>query len=494
MVLERLETVLEKNAAALTAFVEEQGANVRIIREEHPNGLTSKAIKIFRDNHKRFRAAAANTIRICYKLPPTTRNKLLKGAEDTYQALDKDLEHIDEIVKSNDYLNRVYAKSRPETRELYQRMDYLFGVGHDFVFGTPEDPVSAEKQLVSALLIPEEYRIARWRYMLALADQAYDICLTDNRTNGFNAQAEPENHFKLELFAHLYAQLALHPRGRDNECMPITHQLRHNPAIHSLHTTALAHKFFEQTEQQIKLNGNDNKPVLLNNILPKLRKKIMLMALVHDLGESFGEISTGSMVSEMSSEDKVTFNQDRNHIEDAVFLKQIDRVMDRLEVKNGKNGISKEDRLRIKGEIEEAYKTAEATDSFIGRFFKILERMQSQQDYLRFHGMNGAKTLADAKEANKSYTLNYIPSLLFGTSAYNAPVVWDNSLRGLLDKEKDPDMRKACSFLCNAIEGEYKGSEVYHPDNPNAYPGLNRQLAEAIGVEPARFKTNGIHR
>lgn len=273
--------------------------------------------------------------------------------------------------------------SEPETLDA----GFLKSLSHDerrFVFDQIHDiamlPVYKKNrpdERAEALAgIDTEVLDAKWRYMLSLANGAYDLEL---------------DYVDLEILTPLYRQLATIERGATNVRMPTTHKLRHNPSIHSLHVAGLIHDVFGEAQA--------GQPEALQNEIRVFTKELMRSALVHDMGELEGELSIAEDRAKMSVEEVKQFETARGHSEAEVFTNAMD-----LRKKELKRLRWPETLLEDKcDDWQQAYERGEAADTFAGRVHKCMERMQSQQDYLRFDGKDMAPRLNAKLQGYEDY-------------------------------------------------------------------------------------------
>lgn len=234
--------------------------------------------------------------------------------------------------------------------------------------------------------IDEGVRTAKWRYTLSLVNDAYDL--------GYD-------YVDMEIMAPLCAQLATIERGATNPHMPTTHKLRHNPAVHSMHVAGLVNDIFAQVEQ-------DNPDISAGDgdTLHEMRRQLMRAALVHDMGELKGELSVASSRSGMTPEQMEAFEHRRGLTETEVFENALTERSEALT----KVRWPKEMLHDRKDALLNDYSNAEESGVFLGRLHKLIERMQSQQDYLRFEGKDMApplKTVPQGQGYHKDFMLGY---------------------------------------------------------------------------------------
>jgi hypothetical protein len=229
-------------------------------------------------------------------------------------------------------------------------------------------------------------RTAKWRFVLSLTNEAY----------GFGY-----DYVDLEMMSPLCAQLATIERGATNVHMPTTHKLRHNPACHSVHVAGLVKDVFdEMAENNADLSAADMSE------LRDMQKQLMRAALVHDMGELQGELSIASNRKHMSAAEMEAFEHNRGLTETEVFENALTRRVSTLEKVRWPAEMLNEKRDSLLND----YTTAEESSVYMGRAHKLMERMQSQQDYLRFEGLSGTPKLnviikeeGDHKDFMRSY-------------------------------------------------------------------------------------------
>jgi hypothetical protein len=343
-----------------------------------------------------------------------------------------------------DYVHHIYHNSREETQERYTELDKWYALGHEQAI-SQEGALERQYQLS---LMPQSIKHAKWRFMIALADAVFDINFADSHPDRMD-----DNN--LTLLSHLYSRLSQQERGADNPHMPQTHKLRHNPAIHSLHVVALADKIFHDAEKLI----NGRRTPEIEAKWRKIRDEVMLAALVHDCGEMDGELSQSIRVATMNEEQKIVFDKARNDAESKTFEKHLDVCRPALKRMDGEDQtsepISDEEWKALKARYISAFELAEQTDSFVGRLIKTLERMQSQHDYLRFEGINGAPLLNSAENVNKEFSMNYV-SKIYRDAPHNDSGLGKKAIEMLAMQAADPDERIIFTALANALKPEYQ--------------------------------------
>jgi len=257
------------------------------------------------------------------------------------------------------------------------------------------------------------------------------------------AFAALDNNFALkeeeiEVLARLFNRLSGKERGADNDTMPYTHKLRHNPAIHQLHICTLIDHLFTRAfegyaEQDYKI---------LEPKINKVKQRLMIMALVHDLGELEGELSYGSDKQKLSAAALEKFEQQRNDLEYEVFEMNLRFVLER----------SIDDRKRrdkIYTKFAKAFEDSEKKD-FIGLFFKSCERMQSQHDYIGFNPLPenahkpAAVRLSRTSSRDKLWSGDYVGSVFLRISRTGKQ---KKSVKELALEEQDPQLQQIYSAL-----------------------------------------------
>lgn len=212
------------------------------------------------------------------------------------------------------------------------------------------------------LSLDEGVRTAKWRFILSLVNEAYGL--------GYD-------YLDLEMMAPLCAQLGTIERGATNPHMPTTHKLRHNPMVHSVHVAGLVKEVFDGVAEQYPEDGLP---------LRQMQRQLMRAAIVHDMGELEGELSVATSRKNMSGQEVEQFEHRRGEIETEVFGNALLHRVDSLRSKQWPV-----DTLKDKTDsLLNDYSVAEDSNAFMGRAHKLVERMQSQQDYLRFEGLDMA--------------------------------------------------------------------------------------------------------
>ena len=367
---------------------------------------------------------------------------------------------IDAVLSGNkenfpEHIKKFYGKSRPETWDRYASMDTMHSLGLGELAFNQKSP---EKRAYELAKIPREIRRAHWKVMLAHADAAYKI---GNGTGGEEV-SEPMDDNRLTLLASLYSRLSDNERGADNPHMPQSHKLRHNPAIHSVHVVALADKIFHHVENSIRKDHgivNGHKKEYLKQ-LGQMRAQIFQAALVHDMGEIDGELSQGIAVAHMTDDKyKKAFGELREKREEETFVRHLDARRDRLHhIEKGvvtDSPITDKEWQAIRESFIGGMKLAESTDIFLGRLHKTLERLQSQQDYLRYQEINKSKPLKDSDLPNKIFSINYVPSVFYD-SPLEASQNGKHNLHALADIGENPMVRDLQSRLAMETERELR--------------------------------------
>lgn len=238
-------------------------------------------------------------------------------------------------------------------------------------------------------------RTAKWRYILSLTNEAY----------GFGY-----DYVDLEIMSPLCAQLATIERGATNAHMPTTHKLRHNPACHSVHVAGLIKDVFDEVRaENPQMATADHQQLLV------MEKQLMRAALVHDMGELQGELSIASNRKHMTAAEMEDFEHQRGLTETEVFEKALLRRAGSLEKLRWPREMLENKRESLLND----YSIAEDPGVFMGRAHKLMERMQSQQDYLRFEGRDFAPRLnvvIREEGDHKDFMRNYAREPMHGTA------------------------------------------------------------------------------
>lgn len=296
------------------------------------------------------------------------------------------------------------------------------------------------------LSISQDVREAKWRYELALANSAYGL--------GYD-------YADLEILTPLAAQLALVERGATNGHMPTTHKLRHNPMSHSLNVVGLIGEVFADVEQKNPQFDEKEKSELAS-----LKRQLMRAAVVHDMGELDGELSVARDRGRLTARQVAALEQARGHSETEVFTHYLDKRSASLENMRWPSELLKEKKSNLLND----YSIAEEAGVFAGRVHKILERVQSQQDYLRFSGKSMAPPLSTVIRSagdHKEFTLNYALDPFAGATGGQKTGV---ALVDMVDDAPNPRLARA---VYRGVEG--KLSE------------LQKQMAEALQYRPRTF-------
>lgn len=310
-----------------------------------------------------------------------------------------------------------------------------------FEKNTPEERNAAH------LSISQDVREAKWRYELSLANSAYGL--------GYD-------YADIEILTPLAAQLALVERGATNRHMPTTHKLRHNPMSHSLNVVGLIAHVFADVEAQHPEFGEGEKQEL-----SVMRQQMMRAAVVHDMGELDGELSVAVDRGRLSKAQVTALEQSRGHSETEVFTHYLDKRSGALENMRWPADLLKEK----KDSLLNDYSTAEESSVFMGRAHKVLERIQSQQDYLRFEGKSMAPRLSVVireKGDHKEFTINYARDPFAGATR-GEPT--GKSLADLLPTAPNPVLGKAV-----------------HEGVERCLDGLQKQMGDALQYRPRTFE------
>ncbi|MBM3617733.1 MAG: hypothetical protein FJX23_04230 [Alphaproteobacteria bacterium] len=309
-----------------------------------------------------------------------------------------------------------------------------------FEGNTPAERMNAH------LGIDKGVREAKWKYELALTNSAYGL--------GYD-------YADLEILTPLAAQLALVERGATNYHMPTTHKLRHNPMSHSLHVAGLIKEVFDGIAQ-------DN-PLLLERDKAELggmRKQMMRSAIVHDMGELDGELSVAADRAKLSAKQLAAMEHARGDSETEVFTRYLDKRNASLE----KMRWPKELLEAKKEKLLNDYSVAEDASQFIGRAHKVCERIQSQQDYLRFSGKSMSPPLSTVMQGTpnrKEFTLNYAKDPFDGASSGQKT---GKSLADLIDASPNPALARIVERGVGKV-----------------LDGLQKQMTEALQYKPQTF-------
>jgi len=445
--------MLQRHAAYLDRHIEELKARHKCLFEES-KALTAPAEKIviataLAHMHRDISNLTRASMDVSY-MPDQTLAILRDEVKEVLKTLhegDKAIFDAAGKLRSKE-LKQLYAKSSEETWARYAPIDAFYEIGQEFAINLPDRNERAYKLAT----IPGEIQLARWKFMLALVDAAYGIDI-----GGLGGESIGPNH--LALLSDMFARLSDRERGADNEHMPFTHKYRHNPGIHSLHTVALIDKTFHSVMKNIDhdrgiINGEKEKYL---DKLRQMRSRMFLTALVHDMGEIEGELSQGIIVAHMDADLKAQVKLARAPREHATFIRHLDNSRKQLHhVEKGRitqEPIADVEWDKIRSIYVNAYERSEKTDMFLGCLFKVHECMQSQQDYLRFQGKNGAKLLRDSDEKNKIFSVNYVSSVFYDAD-WDARVPGPKALSKLAEVGRDAIEIKLQRMLTAATEKE----------------------------------------
>lgn len=336
-----------------------------------------------------------------------------------------------------------YRTGTPE--EKYALLDHWYESGIERFINQKD----ASDRRHGLTLLPRPLLYAKWKFMLALADAVFDL--------GLAQQTPGEAENDLNIMARLFARLSQYERGADNPHMPQTHKLRHNPAIHSMHVCTLQDHVFTRAEHIIREKyGNSLFPILQEKMQTP-RRQVMRAALLHDCGEFDGELSQGITMAGMNAEQASAFGEAREAAEGEAFERALGNRRDAAhEVTNGQltdTPITDKSWGVLRDKYRKSFQLAERTDEFLGRLLKSCERIQSNHDYLRWNGVNGALPLRNADRDNARFSVNYVSKVLRDAD-HDAPE-GETSLRKLAEKETDEHKYMIFMALADATHEVY---------------------------------------
>ncbi len=415
---------VEKRIAKINDAIEKKEKRIEDLQQRIQESQGNLALKKWLDNIRK-EIDILKKARKKLKNPGTVdalNEMLLAYKKETLENLRK-LEDAD-FSK----LSFIAQKISRAAHEQYPFYDQIYDTGLNFVF-KKDDP---EKRAVNMALVPRNISRSKWIFLVALTAHDCKIDLTPK---------------EITLIGRMYNRLADHERGADNDTMPAEYKLRHNPAIHSLHTCTLIDSILTEAQEKLaqRPQGISKKEC---DAFSQIRQKLMLMALLHDMGEIEGEISQGMDKQRLSTIEAERFEHDRNSLEEDIF---VNNMQGRLkEMKD----ISKDTAKDIEDKFKKHFDETEKTGTFIGRLFKTCERMQSQHDYLRFNpkGHKSVK-LADTHTGNKVWSLSYVSFAL--RDAASTRHEGRNSLKNLAAKEDDPHLQAIYTAILEGINAEY---------------------------------------
>lgn len=240
-------------------------------------------------------------------------------------------------------------------------------------------------------------------------------------------------------------------------------------------------KIFDEASAKIETSTNlhgDSKVEAIE-YLRAMRRRLMFGAMVHDMGEMEGEISQGIEVAKQPDEIRKLFDIQRENIEQKVFDKHLDELATKPDSKG--NAIYKHPQWEgsegckgRKNTFIDAFELAEHKETFAGRLLKSLERMQSQQDYLRFQSLLAdsdyprlhqppirkshtsrytPEQIQEEADKNKRFSLNYVSSIFRDASIHDAQ--GQNSLEHIGEREGNFVQRTVHAALVVAMKAEY---------------------------------------
>ncbi len=349
-----------------------------------------------------------------------------------------------ELIALEHEVSLHYDASRGETKRRYEPMDYWYAIGNEHAISLR----NSEDRAYQLALIPKPVQDAKWEFILALADSAYHIFTPPNHTSPMQADKFISPNAEHKVIAQLLSRLSINERGATNPTMGEAYKLRHNPAIHSLHTVALIDKIFHHAWQDIAFkHPRESQQTKYREQWVTLRQHAMIMALVHDMGEIDGELSCGNDRSLLPSEQREVFNKERKADEEKTFFWHLNDVLKMVDIKPDKKS-------SLCAYLGAAFHEIEKKDTFISHVVKVLEQMQSQQDYLRFEGKDNATKLQDTVEDDKKFSMNYVSLVLRGAN-FDEPENKGKSLNAHLSKGNQAYM-EVCNSLTKATYEEYE--------------------------------------
>lgn len=267
----------------------------------------------------------------------------------------------------------LYEASRKETQDIFALLDKWYALGNEYAIN--HENSKNRSRLLS--LMPMDIQYAKWEFMLSLVDSAYGLKLC-SKNDGEGAQYDTR---EMKLLARMLATLSENERGAYNPHMAPAFKLRHNPSIHSLHVVSLLQKVFDDAGERISREVPQHERAAAEEYLATLRHELSFGALVHDMGEMEGEFSEMIRVQSKTPEEREKFEQERNAAEQRVFENNLDFFAKKVGYDDAQWAAKKPAYLT-------AFELPEQTDTFRGRLLKVVERVQSQQDYLRFQRLN----------------------------------------------------------------------------------------------------------
>ncbi|MGB1540402.1 MAG: hypothetical protein ACPG80_05530, partial [Rickettsiales bacterium] len=166
----------------------------------------------------------------------------------------------------------------------------------------------------------------------------------------------------------------------------------------------------------------------------QVKRQLMRSALVHDMGELEGELSVASARKDFSAEKLKAFEQWRGEAETAVFRNAITA---RGKALMEQGWPAAEVQQKCQNYLSD-YHRVEAEEDFFAKAHKTVERMQSQQDYMRFEGEGAAPllhTVIPEEGCHKEFMVSYVGQALDGV--VNGEKV-SSSIRELANQQSHP--------------------------------------------------------
>jgi len=452
---------------------------------------------------------------------PTIASQQLAAKVFSHADVDASHRLIDASLNVNAHGELTYEHSRyPAKRRI---MDDIYALGMEEVFSREEGekiPFDLLRHLPSI-----QQREAKWHYALALTNEVNDLGIKHDED--------------LVVLSRAYAQLATFERGANNPYMAHEYRLRHNPAIHSLHVVGLVNELVERVERK---HADILTTPAAREELENIRQLFARAGLVHDMGELRGEKSVAGDRATMTAEELEAFEEERAHLEGSIWEREMHwhadvyalekegqlSWLEALDLRKNHNrlihveqrmahvlenmadGPEKQDELDRLQSYYDKYATREEAGfaslerprqtnlsmtedwkqefelaeeiSLRGRLIKLIERLQTQQDYLRWNGVASAtpmEAMVNGREYEADFKMNYTLDLILGERADDGTRK-PNGIVHLMQEETSPvllalaeetlTMAKECNLVIAANLPTNFPSGVHLRDNLGQTP------------------------
>lgn len=374
--------------------------------------------------------------------------------------IDKEGDYVAfENVPRSDLIERFYKHDDAEILRRYVGLDLLYAAGKEFVFREK----FSEKRAVKTALIPTAINQAKWNMMVSVQNAVHQMGLH-------------EEH--IGFISLLFTDLSRRERALGNPVMPESHKLRHNPAIHSQHTATLVDKIFDHAEKVLETKPGPHATQIKAQLL-KRRAFMVLSALIHDGGEAkYGELSVASKRDSHAE----SLEKKRELIESDAFKQKAAEYIRKL-------GLFGTKATALLETVTKALHLAEQTDTFDGRMLKVLERIQSQHDYIRFgKEKHGGQDFSKAEESNKNNFLEYVAKVLYDSRLVvvrghqrRPPQNDAERVEALLNMKRGKDALENLIGRSNVLERPI--NQALYDAVELEYQKMFRTLAKKIGID-----------